>query len=125
MKLMMIAAVAACALASCADVSQVKNQAVAAPTPAPETEWRPMLINTEPQGAAIVFNGENVGYSPVTVNIEVVKSNGKMASGFLVQAIPTAPGQYTQSAGNLMYLFMGDQAPPSIILYMYQPTQAR
>ena len=96
-----------------------KKKAVPAPTPAPETVWQPMQINTEPQGAAIVFNGNNVGYSPVTVNIEVVKSNGKMSSLFSVQAIPTAPNQYTQYASNFQNLLLGDQAPPAIIMYMY------
>jgi len=99
-----------------------KKKAVPAPTPAPETVWQPMQINTEPQGAAIVFNGNNVGYSPITVNIEVVKSTGKMSGMFSVQAIPTGPNQYTQYASNFADLFLGDggrPAPPAIIMYMY------
>ena len=99
-----------------------------APTPAPETEWRSMQIDTEPEGAAITLNGENVGYSPVTVNVQTEKATGKMAGMFMVQAIPTGPGQYTQYASNFINLMLGGkdaQTPQGIILYMYRPTQAR
>jgi hypothetical protein len=115
------------ALASCA--SELKTKQSAATTmPQPQTELRPMQINTQPQGAAILFNGDNVGYSPVTINVETVKSTGAMARAFFIQAIPTGPGQFTQFASSFMNLLLGGsaaQTPQSIILYMYQPTQAQ
>ena len=79
-----------------------------------------MQINTQPQGAAILVDGENVGYSPVTINVETVKSTGAMARPFIIQAIPTGPGQFIQFASSFMNLLLGGsaaQTPQSIILY--------
>jgi PEGA domain len=88
--------------------------ATPAPTPARETEWRTIQVNSQPQGAAILVDGENVGYAPVSINVKTFKDDGTFADVYLIRAVPTAPGEYQQ------YITTGPWAHNSnVIFYMY------
>jgi hypothetical protein len=107
-----LGALALLSLASCATAPK---ETVAA-APVSHTEIRPMQINTEPQGAAIIVEGQNLGLSPVWVNVEVDSATGKFAHPIYVAPMPTGPGQYTQ-AGLIGFPFQ--VASPALTLFMY------
>jgi hypothetical protein len=85
-------------LAGCADVSNTKlNAAASTPPPPPrETIRKPLQIQTEPAGAAIIVGGINFGYSPVDLTFPAYVDTGEFTGPHWIEAIPTQPGQYTQ-----------------------------
>jgi PEGA domain-containing protein len=106
-------------VSGCLDSGESKAKKAAAvatpaPTPARETEWRTIQADSQPQGAAILVNGENVGYAPVSINVKTFKDDGTFADVYLIRAVPTAPGEYQQ------YITTGPWVRNNnVIFYMY------
>jgi hypothetical protein len=80
------------ATAGCADVATTTK--TSAPARPDVISYCDMTLHTVPEGAAINVDGRFFGYSPVSWTAKLV--NGYPPEPIYVQAVPTAPGQFTQ-----------------------------
>jgi hypothetical protein len=82
------------AIAGCADVATTTTKSAPAQVRPDVISYCNLTFNSVPQGAAINVDGQFVGYSPVVIPIRLV--NGRPVEPILIDAIPTAPGQFRQ-----------------------------
>jgi hypothetical protein len=80
-----------------------------------------ITFNTVPEGAAVIVDGQNFGYSPVVIHARL--ENGHLAAPLLITAVATAPGEFTQHGSLGLWDYAKTYGPTeTITAYMYDST---
>lgn len=116
----LLAAIGLLTFTGCSATQAAKSTPVAStPTHVPVGDWSTIEVESQPAGAAIFVNGQQYGYAPLSFQVKTY--DGEMRDSVYVTAVPTLPGEFSQS-GWIGPIFGASGKPPGgIQFFMYQP----